>query len=122
MTNPADILIRILGDSKSIVKEADNSKKAVKGLVDEVGKSQKSISAFGNVMQGVFQGIGQALFAAVGTGVRAAVGEIGKAITAASDLNESLSKTQVAFGNSANEILEWSKTVAPPLGNHASRR
>ena len=116
MTNPADILIRILGDSKSIVKETDTSKKAVRGLVDEVDKSKRSISAFGNVMQGVFQGIGQALFGAVVGGVRAAVGEIGKAIKAASDLNESLSKTQVAFGNSANDILEWSKTSATAFG------
>lgn len=116
MTTPADILIRILGDSKSVVKETDNSKKAVKGLVDEVDKSKRSISAFGSVMQGVFQGIGQAIFGAVVGGVRAAVGEINKSIKAASDLNESLSKTQVAFGNSANEILEWSKTSATAFG------
>lgn len=116
MTNPADILIRILGDSKSIVKEVDNSKKSITSLVKETDKAKGAFSAFGNVMQGVFQGIGQALFSAVGTGIRAAVGEIGKATRAASDLSETMSKVSTVFGDSSTEIFKWSKTSATAFG------
>lgn len=116
MTNPADILIRILGDSKSIVKEVDNSKKSITSLVKETDKAKGAFSAFGNVMQGVFQGIGQALFSAVGTGIRAAVGEIGKATRAASDLSETMSKVSTVFGDSSTEIFKWSKNSATAFG------
>jgi hypothetical protein len=60
--------------------------------------------------------IGQAL--AVGTGVLAVglVKGIGAAVRQASDLNETISKTQVVFGSSSKEIIDWSKTTATSIG------
>lgn len=78
--------------------------------------ARKSVNAFGSVMQGVLQGVGQGLFRALGAGVRSAVSQIGQAVNAASDLSESINKTAVVFGDSAEEILEWSKTSATAMG------
>lgn len=50
----------------------------------------------------------------VGTAVVAAF--VGKAIGAASDLNETLSKTSVVFGDNADAVKAWSKTSATSLG------
>lgn len=78
--------------------------------------ARKSVNAFGSVMQGVLQGVGQQLFRGLAGGVRAAVGEIGKAVNAASDLSESINKTAVVFGESAQDVLDWSKTAATAMG------
>ncbi len=43
------------------------------------------------------------------------VGGLGYAVTAASDLNESISKTGVVFGDSAADILAWSEDSATSL-------
>lgn len=50
----------------------------------------------------------------VGTAVVAAF--VGKAIGAASDLNETLSKTSVVFGDNAAAVKAWSATSATALG------
>jgi hypothetical protein len=42
--------------------------------------------------------------------------EIGRTIFAASDLNESISKTSNVFGKSANDILKWAKNSEMALG------
>jgi hypothetical protein len=112
----AEIVINIVGNSLGLNRELKKSSADVQKFSRDVEKSTRQIGALGNVVQGVFQGIGQAIFQSLANGVRAGVGEIGKAIDAASDLNESLSKTNVAFGDSADEILAWSKTSANAFG------
>lgn len=56
----------------------------------------------------------------VGVGALAAGAAIGafavKSISAASDLNETLSKTSVLFGAQSGAIVDWSKTAATSLG------
>jgi hypothetical protein len=69
-----------------------------------------------NLAQGVAQGLGQALFNATTRAVGAAVDEIGKATRAASDLNETLSKTTTVFGDASAEVLAWSKNSATAYG------
>lgn len=69
-----------------------------------------------NIATGVAQGLGQALFNTVANGVRSAVGEIGKAIQATSDLTETMSKVGVVFGQSSQEVLDWSKDSATAFG------
>lgn len=115
-TTVNDLIIRILGKSDGLSKELSKSKGEIKSFVGEVDKSTKQISALGNVVQGVFQGIGQALTGFVAQGVRNFVGEIGKATKAASDLNETVSKTQAVFRDSSQDILAWSKTTTNAFG------
>lgn len=69
-----------------------------------------------NIAQGIGQGIGNALANGIGNLLRAGVAQIGESITATSDLNESISKVGVAFADSSQEILEWSRTSETALG------
>ena len=57
-----------------------------------------------------------ASFAALGLAAAGAVAYGKSAVDAASDLNESLSKTNVIFGESASAIVDWSTTTAASLG------
>lgn len=81
-----------------------------------LGRAKKSVGAFGNVLTGVLQGVGQAAFRGLTNALGNAVRGIGSTINAASDLSESINKTSVVFGDSAQEILEWSKTSATAMG------
>ena len=49
-------------------------------------------SVFSNALQGVFQGIGQRLFDGIVRGTESLISEMGKAVTASSDLNEEINK------------------------------
>ena len=69
-----------------------------------------------NVGQGISQGIGQALFGTISRAIGRGVGFIREGLKSASDLDESISKTAVAFGASAQSILDWSETSAQALG------
>lgn len=64
----------------------------------------------------VFQGIGLSIGTMAWTKLSGAIGSVGDvvgdAIDAASDLNESLSKSQVVFGRSATAIEAWAGTMA----------
>ena len=116
MATANDILIRILGDSAGLKRELRDSSGDIRRFSGDVQQATRSLGAFGNVVTGIFQGIGQAIAGAAANGLRSAVGQIGTAITAASNLNESLSKTNVAFGDSAREIVAWSQTSARAFG------
>lgn len=98
----ADVFVNITGDSK--------------GLDREFARVKKSAGAFGNVLQGVLQGVGQAAFRSMTRGLGAVISEMGRAVNAASDLEESINKVGVVFGESAQEVLDWSKTSATAMG------
>lgn len=93
-----------------------NDKEFTQGL----NKSEQRASAFSKTVTGFFERIGQRAFdglvSSIETGVRGAIGAISEAVNSASDLNESINKTAVVFGQSANAILEWSKTTDDALG------
>lgn len=72
--------------------------------------------AFGSVLQGILQGVGQRLFTAITSGVDTLVRKIGAAVTASSNLGEAINKTGVIFGDSAAEMVAWSKTSDKALG------
>lgn len=86
-------------------------------LLTDVGAIQKDVAQVNKQVTGatkVFKGLGAAVVAgfAVDTVVDFAKG----AIDAASDLRESMSKVEVVFGDSANEIKRWSQSSATDLG------
>lgn len=88
----------------------------VKGLQDAVGKADNSLGSFGAKVN---SGIGTMVkfgAAAVAAGTVAA-GAFGvKAVMAASDLNEQLSKVGVVFGDSAAQVTKFANQMAKDFG------
>jgi hypothetical protein len=84
------LTIEVVGDTKAIKKDVASVNKTIGGL-------SKGAKMAGGVIAGAF---------AVDTVIDFAKG----AIDAASDLQESMSKVKVVFGDSADEIVAWSRT------------
>lgn len=96
--------------------------KTRKLTVEILGDAQGAMKAFGQLDKGSAS-LGQN-FVAFGkkaavafTAVAAGAVAIGKSVvSAASDLQENLSKTQVVFGDAADSIIAFSKTTATAIG------
>lgn len=99
----ADAVVPISGDNNPLRRTLESTKGLLRGFVS-------------NVAQGIGQGVGQAIFGSINKAITGGLTLIKTSIKATSDLNESLSKTGVAFGDSSKEILAWSKTSATALG------
>lgn len=88
--------LQIVGDVGDIKKDVASVNKTIGGL----GKAAKGIGA---AVAGAFA-------------VDAVIDFAGSAIDAASDLNESMSKVGVVFGDSADAIERWSRDAAQNMG------
>ncbi len=78
----------------------------ISGRLDATDKKSRTLSkTLSNI------GGGELLVAGVAVTALA-----GSSIKAGSDLNETLSKTQVVLGDAADEVIAWSKTTATSLG------
>lgn len=96
------VKIDILGDSKS-----------VQGAFKD---GEKSADSFGSKLAGI-GGKAAAAFAVVGAAAVAGLGALSvKSIMAASDFEESLSKVNVVFGESAGQIEQFAQGAAQNLG------
>ncbi len=90
-------------DTADFTAGAEGASRSAKGLGDSIaGLNFKQIGT-------EIAGVGAVLAGAFGAGLALAV-------KAASDLNESMSKSQVVFGESAKAIADWSKTAATSMG------
>lgn len=98
-----ELLVRILGDDRDLQRALGNTDRRLTAI-------DKRTATFG-------KNIGRA-FAAAGIAVGTA--EIFRlsadAVSAASDLNEQLSRTEVILGSSAQATIEWSQTTAESFG------
>lgn len=87
--------------------------------VDTRGAERK-ISGFGKAMGGLLQGaiMGVGMAAAQGAlnAAQGAMRNMGGAVQAASDLNETISKTNFLLGDSAKQLMGWSKNAATAMG------
>ncbi len=91
---------------------ANAQKNAVNGfnkVGNEAEKTGGKLARMGGILKGAFVGI------AVGASV-AAVSGIKDAITAASDLSETVSKTRQVFGAASDDVLKFAETSAQALG------
>ena len=84
-----------------------------------LGTTQKKFSTLEKVSYTTGRGLRNAAdnlgkIGLIGGGL--AVAGIIKSVNAASDLNESLSKTQVVFGDLSDEVVAWSKTSVDAMG------
>jgi phage-related protein len=89
------------GVAPKIAREVEGGARAVEPAGRSIGRS-----IFGGVVAG---------YAAVG-GTQAIVGYFGSAISGASDLNETLSKSNVIFGSNGGAISKWGDAAAQTLG------
>ena len=100
------ILVEILGNSQGYTKATQDATNAT--------------TKFGNVMQGIGQGLGQAAFGLLQTGIQDVKGFISDAIAQADLLNKSISKSNVVFGDSTGQIEAWANTTANAFGLSAT--
>ncbi len=84
----------------------------IRDKFDRLGKSKGAAS----ILQGVGLGAGAAAFNLLGSAASGAADLIGDSITAASDMNESLSKSKVVFGQSSAEVEKFGRSAASSMG------
>jgi hypothetical protein len=98
-----ELLVRIVGDDRDLQRALGNTNRSLQQI-------DQRTATFG-------RNVGRA-FAAAGIAVGAS--EItrlaGNAVAAATDLNEQIDRTRVILGDSAEEMIEWSKTTADAMG------
>lgn len=82
--------------------------------VDPSGIGRRAGDGYKKGFGGALRGLGGVIVGAVAA--REVVTGVGRLIGGASDLNETISKTEVLFGDSANSIVKWSKTADTGLG------
>ena len=97
-----------------VIVDAD-AKGVPKKIADDVESGSGQLNSAGQGMgRSIFGGL-VAAYAAIG-GTQAIVGFFSNAITGASDLNETLSKSEVIFGSNARSIEQWGDTAARTVG------
>ena len=94
MANNVDLVMRLLAE--------DRASQAFKGVGKEVEKTGSKFSKFAKVSAGALAGVGVVAFAK-------------DAIGAASNMNETISKSQVVFGKSADAVSAWGDTAASAM-------
>jgi hypothetical protein len=88
----------------------DEASPAFRKVGDEAERAGKQTSAFGSLTT---KAMATAAGALAGIGI---VSVLGGAVTAASDLNETVNKTNVIFGQNAREVREWARGSAQSFG------
>lgn len=103
MADQRDLLVRILGDDRS--------------LQAAFTRTERRAVQFETRTSKIGRGLNSAFAAAgVAVGTAAVFAGISKSIDAASDLNEEMSKSRQIFGDSARAIDDWSRTTANAIG------
>jgi hypothetical protein len=95
--------VKGIGRPLTIMLRADTD-----GLAKGLQSAEKQLQAFGKKTEVAAR---KATFALAGIGVAAF-----SSVQSASDLNESISKSEVIFGDSAKSIQNWAKTTDKSLG------
>lgn len=103
-----------LADATAYLKSDNTELK--KGL----DAGEQEVTGWGNKLGGVMQGVGMAVGMGVANIAMQAVGQVtqfmGDAVTSASDLGETLSKTNVLFGESADAVIAFAQTADSAFG------
>ena len=108
--------VQIVADTSGFDSKIDQSARELDNFSDQIKSADKSANKFGSVMAGIAQGVGQGI-AGMAVSAGAALLQFGAdSVSAASDLNETLSKTDVLFGDVSDTIKEWSQTTATAFG------
>jgi hypothetical protein len=100
------IVVEIVGDASKFSKATTS---AIEGSTSLTSKLQ-------GIGKGMVIGAGIASFNLLRDAVGGVVDYVNDSITAASDLNETVSKIGVVFGNSSDQIVKWGKGTATAIG------
>jgi phage-related protein len=103
-----------LADAVAYLKTDDSDLKS--GLSSAEGKIQSSGGKFGSVLQGIGMSVGLGIAGIAANALGQVVSFMGDSIGAASDMGETVSKTNVLFGESAAGLLAWAETASTSLG------
>jgi hypothetical protein len=96
------IIVDILGD-------ASKFNKATQEASTNAGK-------FGNILQGIGQGIGQGFVRLASRAADSVVGFVQDSVQAASDLNETITKSEVIFGKGTDAVKKWAQGAVDSMG------
>ena len=110
----AEVVLKILGDERDLLRAFNKSTRGAKGFQKDMDRTFRGTLAG----SGAFRSLGQSIaFASTAfLGAAGFTAGVRKSISAASDLNEEISKSGVLFGESAGEIRAWSETTASSIG------
>lgn len=114
MTTVASLRILLGLDSKDVRDGAGSAKRELQALQKEAEKTRKSLTE--GFKAGIGIGAGFGAFSVASEATRALVSGIEDSISAASNLNETLSKSSVIFGQNAAAVDAWGNTAAKSLG------
>lgn len=101
-TSLSNLLALLSLDASAYYKELDNSRKKTDSFADKLTKG--------------FNAVGGAVVGGLALAAGATAGFLASSIEPASDLNETISKTTVVFGESSKAILDWGQSSATALG------
>jgi hypothetical protein len=108
----------------SVAKSVATAETAVAGGTQRMGgllgglggRSDQLKGKFDSLKTGMVQGLGIGGFLAVSSAATMFIGKITDSVGLASDLNETISKSDATFGVAAAGIMEWSKTASSSFG------
>jgi hypothetical protein len=104
------MLIKLQADVTDLKAGLAQAESALKGVDSQVKTASAGMGKFGANLKSMAMNLGVAFGGA-------AVANFAKqTVLAASDMNESISKVQVVFGQSADEVLKFGETAATSLG------
>lgn len=95
---------------------AITAERLVAEVVADTSKAEKGLERFQDKAEKSSGGVSALKAAVVGFASTAAVGLAGKAVMAASDLNETLSKTGVVFKGETDKVTAYAQTMADKFG------
>lgn len=112
------------GELTIILEAQDRASGTLRAMGQDVQQLERQAESAGGAfgrLGGLFRGLGALGLAGIGagavvSGVQAAVGAVGGLVTAASDLNEQLSRSEVVFGAAAGGVQDFARTTALALG------
>lgn len=115
-----DLVVRFIGDERDLQRSFQNQERQAtqfqRRMRDINGRTQLA----GQGLRGALSqtgGAGGFLFgSAAFVGASLTTAAIAKSVSAASDLNEEISKSEQIFGDSAKAVQDWSKTTASSIG------
>lgn len=119
MSSQTTLKAVLIGEDRSLSKTMKGASRSIDKVGDDMDRTGKKSGKLGGGMGKLGGGVA-ILAGAVGSLAVGAMGSMvsfmGDSVQAASDLNQTLSKSRVIFGDSAGEIEAWGSTAYKNLG------
>ena len=107
MSSSTTLKAVLIGEDRSLSRTMKGASKSVEGVGDDMDRTGKK----SGLLAGSMGKMGGAIAAGAAVAGVAVVGFAFQSVQAASDLNQTLSKSKVIFGDSAAEIETWGQLI-----------